>query len=282
MATDPRFDIFPEQFNEPERKRSKWVTCLIGCLIILSVLFILIVFAGWWVANNWRGWVADVGTQFVNQSIDESGLAEREKDEVKVQVKRVADALRENRISGEQANKFVDLLSKSPLMPMLVVVGIDKQYIAKSGLSEDEKREGRVSLERFTRGMIDKKIDNQGFDAVMSHVADRDPDGDDWKMRQKVSDADLRAALTEAKARADAANIPAEAEAVDPSDEFKRIIDEALREGARDRIQGTGKAESPKAEEPKAIEKDDEPATDADPPKTDEPSTEPPTTDSGT
>lgn len=95
--------------------------------------------------------------------------------------------------------------------------------------------------------MIQGKIPNEGLDHVMVHVADR-RDGGDWRLRQKVSDADLRLALNEAKLQADAAQIPAEAESFDPSDEFKRIIDEALEEGAGGREQEAEKAEEPPAE----------------------------------
>ena len=75
--------------------------------------------------------------------------------------------------------------------------------------------------------MFDEKIDEKGIDAVMGMwptVSQTASGG----FRQQISDQDLRAALTEAKARADAAEIPAEPEAVDPSDELKRIIDESL------------------------------------------------------
>jgi hypothetical protein len=75
--------------------------------------------------------------------------------------------------------------------------------------------------------MVDGKIDEDGFDAVMKHVADRKRDNS-WELRSRVSDAELRAALAEAKAQADAAGVPGEPPEVDPSDEVKRIIDEAL------------------------------------------------------
>ena len=89
-------------------------------------------------------------------------------------------------------------------------------------------RRGRVdSLKRFARGIFDDKIKEKGIDAVMAHVADRKGDGQ-WRLRQTVSDDELRAALSEAKAQADAADIPAEPENIDPSDEVKRIIDESL------------------------------------------------------
>ena len=51
-------------------------------------------------------------------------------------------------------------------------------------------------------------------------------------MRQQVSDEELRAALAEAKSQADAAGIAAEPADIDFSEEFKRIIDEQLKEPA--------------------------------------------------
>jgi hypothetical protein len=90
--------------------------------------------------------------------------------------------------------------------------------------------EGRITLKRFARGVVDKKIDEKGVDAVMAHVADRQ-DGGDWKLRQSVSDADLKAALAEAKAKADEAGVAAQPEEIDPSDELKKIIDQYMPPG---------------------------------------------------
>jgi hypothetical protein len=61
----------------------------------------------------------------------------------------------------------------------------------------------------------------------MEHIADRQGGGG-WQMRQQVSDADLRAFFEAAKSAADTAQIPAEPEDFDPSDEIKKLIDEAM------------------------------------------------------
>jgi hypothetical protein len=107
-------------------------------------------------------------------------------------------------------------------------MAVDRHYFDRSKLSDEEKAAGRQSLKRFTRGIIDEKIDEKGIDAVMAHIADRKPDGQ-WELRSTVSDDELRAALTEAKTQADAAGIPEAPQDVNPSDEVKRIIDESLR-----------------------------------------------------
>lgn len=236
MASDPRFDTVTNQddlasspSDEDARGRSKWTSCLIGCLGVLAVLIVLAAIAGIWIGRNWRGLFADVGSQAVNQVIDSSELPPQEKVEVKAQVERVAKGFRNGEISSKQAAAIMEKLTKSPLMPSLVVAAVEKTYFDRSGLSNEEKAQGRQSLTRFARGAIDGKIDQKAIDGVMAHVADRRPNGQ-WQLRSQVSDAELRAALADAKSQADAAGIPAEPEKFDPSDEVKRIIDEALRE----------------------------------------------------
>jgi hypothetical protein len=232
MASDPRFEIEPPGYTNTQQRRSTFASCMIGCFIMAGVLVILAAIVGFWVARNWRDWFADFGTQAVNQQIDASDLPPQEKVEIKVQVERVGTEFKAGRISMEQAVKIVENLAKSPLMPMLVVAAVDTQYFDKSGLSDEEKAEGRVTLQRFARAVVEGKIKQDGVDKVLSHIADR-RGKDNWEFRERVSDADLRAALAEAKTQADAAGMPAEVEnTIDPSDEFKKVIDEALAEPA--------------------------------------------------
>jgi hypothetical protein len=228
MATEHRFEIDPQ--SEERGPRSKWANCLIGCLIVLGIAIVIAIVAGIWIARNFRGWVADFGSQAINQRIDSSELPAQKKIEVKKQVDRVAKAFGDGRISFQQAGDIIQKLTKSPLMPTLVVAAVDLKYFDASGLSNDEKVEGRTTLKRFARGVIDKKINDKEVDAVMMHVADRGSD-DSWKLRQRVSDADLKAALAEAKAKADDAGVAAKPEEIDPSDELKKIVDEYLPPG---------------------------------------------------
>jgi hypothetical protein len=228
MASDHRFEVFPDQGES--RPRSKWASCLIGCLIAAGIAILLMIAVGVWVARNIRGWAADFGSQTISQGIDSSDLAPQEKVEVKQQVDRVDKAFRDGRISMQRAGTIIQKVMQSPLMPTLVVGAVDKHYFTSSGLSDDEKAEGRLTLKRFARGVIDKKIDDKGIDKVMSHIADRQSN-DSWQLRPKVSDADLRAALAAAKADADEAGIAAQPENIDPSDELKKIIDESMPAG---------------------------------------------------
>ena len=245
MATDPRFDPTGGEMMAEEPRRSRFSTCLSGCLLVLGIVLLLGVIAGFWIWNNWRDWVADFASQAIEQGIDAWDLPAQEKQEVQAQVDRVIGAFRDERLSAEQLATIMSKLVDSPLMTTMVAVAVDKMYLEKSGLSDEEKAAGRQDLKRFVRGVVDDKIDQQATDEVMVHIADHH--GDQWQLREHVSDADLRAFLAAAKDQADKAEIPAEPEEIDPSDEIKRIVDEAMGEAI-----GEQEAEPPAETEPQA------------------------------
>jgi hypothetical protein len=228
MASDPRFDPYGNEGAQPKPPRSKWTTCLIGCLVMSGLALVICIAIGVLVANKWRGFAADISDRVIRETVEESDLPPQEKAEVIAEVDRVNDGFRDGQVSVEQVGMIVQNVMESPLMPSIVASAIAIRYFDQSGLNAEEKAQGKITLQRFARGMIDEKIPQQGIDAVMTHVATRQADGE-WRLRPKVSDADLKAALAEAKAQADTAGIPEQPEEVDPSDEIKKIIDEAMQ-----------------------------------------------------
>ncbi len=229
-ASDPRFD---QDYVEPEtpskKKLSGWQTCLLGCLVMVTIAIVLAVILAIWVGRNWRGWASSAASEVMKQAIDSSDLAPAEKAEIRVHVERLSKAFRDGRISADQLGRIFEKLAKSPLMAIILMPAVEKQYFDKSGLSEEEKAAGKLSLQRFWRGLMDGKIKPESVDLVMAHIADRKPDGS-WRLRQRVSDEDLKAALAEAKSLADQGGVPEEAEDFDPSDEFQKAIDAAMKE----------------------------------------------------
>jgi hypothetical protein len=192
-------------------------------MLIIAILF------GVWVYRNWRGWAADAAEQGISQAVNQSDLPQPEKKEILDQVERVTVPFRAGQLPIDKVLGILEGIMKSPMMPSLAVMAVEKQYFDKSGLNNEEKEQGRKTLRRFASGLVEKKIDESGMDAVLSHVADRKGEGE-WELRQNVSDDDLRAALAEAKKLADDAKIPEEPPTFDPSDEIKKIIDSALND----------------------------------------------------
>lgn len=222
----PEMEVAPEQ---PRRRRSCLASCALGCLGVGVVLLVVVAIVVYWLVNNWRDVLANVGAEALRHTINATELPEAEKQEIGVQIDRVAAAMREGRINQQQMEAIFQRILQSPVLPLIAASAIESKYIARSGLNEQEKAEARQTLRRYLRGAIDHKINDQQINAALAHVADRQKDGS-WRLRNQVSDEDLRAFLKEASEQADGAGIPAEPEDVDPSEEFKRIIDEAMGE----------------------------------------------------
>lgn len=227
MADEHRFSADVEGPAGPTAGKSRMRSCLTGCLIVFVILLVIAILIGVWVARNWRDWAASAATEGIRQAISNSQLPAQEQQEIMVEVDRVAKGFRDGTVSTEQLGRLVERLVQSPLMSLMVTSTIEQHYFAKSGLSEEEQTAGRQTLQRFIRGALDNKIDQAGVDAAMAHVADRDARGQ-WKLRQTLTDDQLRAFLAEAKKQADAADIPDQPADIDPSAEIKTIVDEAL------------------------------------------------------
>lgn len=231
MADEHLFSADVNTVGAPVERRSGWKSCLTGCLIVCVILAVIAILIGVWIGRNVRNWTATGITEVVRQGMASSQLPAQEQQEIMVEVDRVSTAFRDGSMSFEQLGLLAEKFAESPLMTLVVATAIEQGYIAKSGLTAEEKAAGGITLNRFIRGALDDKIKEPGIDAAMAHVADRDAGGE-WQLRQKLTDDELKAFLAEAKKQADEASIPEQPAAIDPSDEVKRIVDEALNSSA--------------------------------------------------
>jgi hypothetical protein len=228
MATDTRFDVDGTRYAEPQ-KRSFGQSCLIGCLIVFAILLVLAVLAGVWVSQHWRGWASDFGSIATKQMVADSGLGPDQKQAIAKQIDRVADGFKTGRLSVEQMRGIMEKITKSPLMASIMASAADKKYLANSGLTDAEKADGRKTVKRFASGVFNRKIDKQAMEAALAPISEEQSSGS-VRLKQIVSDDELRAFLKEAKEQADKAGIAEQVESVDAAGEFKKVVDEALNE----------------------------------------------------
>ena len=216
-------------------------SCLTGCLIVGALLLVIAGLGTWYVTTHIQQLVGSFAGKAVTQALEQSDLPEAEKAEILAQVNRVTDALKENRLTEAQVKILVEQLTESPLFATFVVTAIEAKYFEKSGLSDEERKEGRLSMMRTIHGLISEKIPETRLDEALQHIGSKRKDGG-WVLRESVTDEELRAFLTVMKQLADDAEIPGDVEDVDPSEELKRIIDNALN------------PEAPRADQPDGME----------------------------
>jgi hypothetical protein len=208
----------------PEKKSNG---CLKGCLIAAAIVLALAVLGGWLASQYWRSWASGFARTTINQTLKQSGLPEFEQKEIQVQVERLLAEFQEGRLTQAQAERLMDQLADSPLSASVIAFTIEKQYFDHSGLRDEEKESGRMTLRRCVRGVFNGDLSEEDGDAVLGTIGTKQPDGN-WELNETLTDEELRTFLEKAKSRADAAGVPEIVEEVDPSDEIKRIIDAVL------------------------------------------------------
>lgn len=198
-----------------------------GCLIAAGVVLALIVAIVIWVALSWKGWAGSVMRQSTTGIVQKSSLADDQKSAVISRVDALTKDFEDGKISTEQFGNVMKALAESPIMAAGAVYGIDKAHIEKSGLTKEEKDAGRLELQRVARGMSDGSLKPQNLQAVIDTVSETDPFGNK-KMKQKLTDADLKALFAKSKETADAAKVSNEPFTIDLVYEIDKVIAKGL------------------------------------------------------
>jgi len=241
---------------------------LAGCLIALAIVGVLVVGVGIYAAMNWRTWASNGVNTIVEKGIEQSSLPDSEKQEVLAVVNSFTSEFEAGDVSVEDFFKVLEQLGQSPVMPAMVVMGIEESYITKSELTDEEKADGAKQLSRFVRGLSEDKISQTKIDDVTEPIHAPMGASDkvaihtgninvELKSPNSVTPDELRAFLANAKAEADAAEIPDEKVEIDWSDELQLAIDRALG-----RAPQAPEAEADDAPDESANESPDESADD--------------------
>lgn len=210
-----------------------------GCLVALAVVLILLVIGGVFVAMNWRTWTSKGMHALVEEAVSESALPLEEQREVMAVADTFIAEFETGNVSMAQFGRVVEELSKSPMIPAMVMMGVDESYIAKSALPEEEKAEGSKDVSRFVWGVYDGVISQTKIDDVAQPISA--PPGDQdavviqtdrvnlrLKKPENVTNEELRAFLANANAAADEAGVPDEQFTIDWSAELQGAIDRAM------------------------------------------------------
>jgi len=198
-----------------------------GCLIALAVVLILLLIGGLYVRANWRGWTA-AGMQSISTNVvNESGLPQDQKDLILAEVTKVSDDFKAGKIGIRDLQKVGEEIAKSPLLPLAGVQAARLKYIEPSDMTPEEKAAADRSLQRFARGIHDKKIEPGVIDDVVKPITTLKPDGR-WELKEKPTRQELDQFVANAKAKADEAQIPDEPFNLNIAAELKKAIDKAL------------------------------------------------------
>lgn len=209
-----------------------------GCLIAVGVIFVILVGAGIFVATQWKNWAATGITAMSEAMVQQAPLPQDQKDQILTSMKGVADDFKAGKITTEQLGSVMKEVAEGPILPASIVMAVDSAYLKPSGLPQEEKDAGKRTIDRFARGIYERKFTDEEVHKVLEpvsqgNVAIGGPNQQvnqnrNYQLKQKVNDAELRDFLARAKTKADEKQVPDEAFNVDVAAELDKAIKKAL------------------------------------------------------
>ncbi|MBC8873180.1 MAG: hypothetical protein H8E44_27415 [Planctomycetes bacterium] len=226
----PYDDKFSAEPPPPKRTGGGWLpACLLGCLVMCLLGAGLCAGVGWYVAKNAKQIASNMAREMIVGVVSESELDEEEKQAIIAQVDRVVDKYQSGEISTEDLGRIMEELAESPLVGTIMIYSIEAKYVTPSGLSDEEKKQARLTLQRVLRGVYDETITLEELEPLLDPMTIQTRDGN-RQLKDTVTDQELRDFLAGCKQKADEAEVPDEPFEVKISEEFRRAVDSALGE----------------------------------------------------
>jgi hypothetical protein len=200
---------------------------LAGCLIALGVALVLLIIAGIYVAMNWKGWTASAMQAMTQGVVAESGLPQDQRDQIIAEVQKLGDDFKEGKISVQELQSVGKAIVESPLLHLGGVQMAKQKYIEPSTMTAEEKAAANRSLQRFARGVYEKKIPVEAIDEVIKPITTLKADGR-WELKEKPRREELDQFVANCRKRAEEAKVPDEAFDLNIAKELKATIHRAL------------------------------------------------------
>ncbi len=235
----PQQDGSTQPYASPEGqvdapKKSGWSGCLIGCLVAFGLAVLLCGGVGFYAYSNASTWIISAARQGVSQLLQDSDLPAEEQTAIMDQFDRVTTAYQEGEITLQELGPVMQELVESPLMGAILLKAVESKYIDPSGLDDEEKADGKRTMHRLVRGMVEEKFDKDEIQKITSHfLLETQPNGapanpNQPQFKQSLTDEELRELLADGKTLADEKEIPDEDYDVKLSELIERVVDEAL------------------------------------------------------
>jgi hypothetical protein len=166
----------------------------------------------------------------VQKLVEASCLSEDQKKRITADVTRLTTETQEGRVSDEQSRTIRDRLFDGPFMDLLQVEVVRARAAKLFEADAKRKQRNMLALDRFERGIRERKFSQEQMDKVMAKVA-RKNDKNHREITGTVTDGQTKAFITAAGLQAEQAQIPAKSYQADLAAAFHSAIAGVLWQG---------------------------------------------------
>ncbi|MFM9996715.1 MAG: hypothetical protein ACKVU4_13060 [Phycisphaerales bacterium] len=225
--------VIRRPIEPPPALASRRGSVVVGCLVALVIVIAIALAGGIYVWMSWKGWAASITRATVREVLKESNLAEDQKQAITAEIETLTKDFEAGRVSFDDLRRVGEEIESSPLIPLAGVQLAKEKYIDGSVMSAEEKAASERTLQRFARGVHERKItpaEEKITDAIKPIV--RLKPGNNWELKDNPTRLELDQFLANCKAEADAAQIPDEPFVIDFAAELRKIIATARNPGS--------------------------------------------------
>jgi len=202
---------------------------LFGCLGSTIVSLILVAFGAYYIWQNSNWFIAKGVRMVAVTTVDQFALPEEDREGVVIEIDRVVDQYLAGHISHQDLSAIMEKIAQSPILPIGMVYFAEQQYLVPARLDQAEHRRASRNLERLARGIFERKIPQERIEHIVSPIMDTKYDGTE-KLKERLTDHELRALLERVAVEVDQAKIPDEPFEVEIVAELRMAIDQSLQE----------------------------------------------------
>ena len=200
-----------------------------GCLIAIIVTLAVLIGAGIYIASNFKHWAAEGVTVAMALVIQESALPDDEQSEIIGILHQLKEDFQNDDITLEELGLILEAIPNCPALSIGMMTQFEASYVIPSTLSDEEKIEANLTLNRFAQGLSGGTISWEEAHEVSEPLTEIDAEGKQTlKEPGEITEDEIRQMLVAAKQASDTAGIPGAKIEIDISDEFQKAIEEAI------------------------------------------------------
>lgn len=210
------------EFDKPKSTRTRKFLG-IGCLAII----IIVVLIGAYIIWNYKNMVATRLRTIVAQVVEKSDLPDDQKNQIKQYGEQLANDIQSGKITMPQLGAVAKELEQGPVFPLAMLHAAQITFVRKSDLSDEQKADADLALQRYSRGIVERTIQRDQVDETLSQIQEQDKKGN-RKLKTTLSTEELETLIAQVKQQADDAGVPNESYQVNLAHEVRIAIDRAM------------------------------------------------------
>ncbi len=158
-------------------------------------------------------------------------IPETDRTAIMAPLETLGDQVRAGEVTMQQGEAILGKIMEGPIMGVLMAQGFQGSYLDASSLTDAEKTEARLTINRFQQGFISEKLDMETLNQLEQYVTTPGSDGTN-NLKAELSDEDLKSSLAVMKSAANGASIPLSETPIDLPGLFQKAIDSGLATAA--------------------------------------------------